>query len=85
MPSQRPNWQGFDSTTLRHAHATHLLANGVHPKVAGERLGHSQVGITLDLYSHVIPGMQENAAKAVDQAPQSSDFWPAKTHWVAKW
>lgn len=53
---------------LRHAHATHLLANGVHPKVASERLGHSRVGITLDLYSHVIPGMQEDAAKAVDQA-----------------
>jgi integrase len=34
---------------LRHAHATHLLASGVHPKVASERLGHSKVGITLDL------------------------------------
>ena len=53
---------------LRHAHATHLLANGVHPKVASERLGHSKVGITLDLYSHVIPGMQEDAAALVDQA-----------------
>ncbi|MGF6433584.1 tyrosine-type recombinase/integrase [Bradyrhizobium elkanii] len=53
---------------LRHAHATHLLANGVHPKVASERLGHSKVGITLDLYSHVIPGMQEDAAATVDAA-----------------
>jgi hypothetical protein len=53
---------------LRHAHATHLLANGVHPKVASERLGHSKVGITLDLYSHVIPGMQEDAAAVVDTA-----------------
>jgi integrase len=51
---------------LRHAHATHLLANGVHPKVASERLGHSKVGITLDLYSHVIPGMQEDAVATVD-------------------
>ena len=49
---------------LRHAHATHLLSNGVHPKVASERLGHSRVGITLDLYSHVLPGMQEDAAIA---------------------
>ena len=40
---------------LRHTHATHLLLNGVHPKVAQERLGHSSVGITLDLYSHVLP------------------------------
>jgi integrase len=53
---------------LRHAHATHLLASGVHPKVASERLGHSQVGITLDLYSHVLPGMQEDAAARVDAA-----------------
>jgi integrase len=53
---------------LRHAHATHLLAHGVHPKVASERLGHSEVGITLDLYSHVIPGMQEDAAATVDAA-----------------
>jgi integrase len=53
---------------LRHAHATHLLATGVHPKIASERLGHSKVGITLDLYSHVIPGMQADAAATVDAA-----------------
>lgn len=55
---------------LRHAHATHMLAAGVHPKVASERLGHSRVGITLDLYSHVLPGMQEDAAARVDEAFQ---------------
>jgi integrase len=53
---------------LRHAHATHLLSAGVHPKIASERLGHSKVGITLDLYSHVMPGMQEDAAARVDDA-----------------
>jgi integrase len=53
---------------LRHAHATHLLSSGVHPKVASERLGHSKIGITLDLYSHVLPGMQEDAAARVDDA-----------------
>ena len=53
---------------LRHSHATHLLSSDVHPKVASERLGHSKVGIRLDLYSHVIPGMQEDAAAIVDQA-----------------
>ena len=57
---------------LRHAHATHLLASGVHPKVASERLGHSKVGITLDLYSHVLPGMQEDAAARVDDALQAA-------------
>ena len=51
---------------LRHSHATHMLASGVHPKVAQERLGHSDVGITLDLYSHVLPGMQADAAAKVD-------------------
>ena len=53
---------------LRHAHATHLLSSGVHPKVASERLGHSKVGITLDLYSYVLPGMQADAALRVDEA-----------------
>ena len=53
---------------LRHTHATQLLAAGVHPKIASERLGHSTIGITLDLYSHVMPGMQANAAEQVDAA-----------------
>jgi integrase len=53
---------------LRHSHATHLLANGVHPKVAQERLGHSSIAITLDLYSHIMPGMQADAAAKVDAA-----------------
>ena len=38
-----------------------MLASGVHPKIASERLGHATVGLTLDTYSHVIPGMQEVA------------------------
>jgi integrase len=53
---------------LRHSHATHLLASGIHPKVAQERLGHASVAITLDLYSHVLPGMQAEAADRVDLA-----------------
>ena len=54
--------------TLRHSHATQMLASGVHMKVASERLGHSSIGITMDLYSHVLPGMQEEAAELVDNA-----------------
>jgi integrase len=54
---------------LRHTHASHLLRAGVHPKVVSERLGHSQVGITMDTYSHVLPGMQEEAARRVDAIP----------------
>lgn len=51
---------------LRHAHATLMLASGVHPKVVSERLGHASVGITLDTYSHVLPGLQAAAAEALD-------------------
>jgi integrase len=51
---------------LRHSHATHLLAANVHPKIASERLGHSRVGLTLDTYSHVLPGMQEAAVARID-------------------
>lgn len=40
---------------------TLLLSQGVHPKVVQERLGHSAIGVTLDTYSHVLPGMQEQA------------------------
>jgi integrase len=53
---------------LRHTHATQLLTSGVHPKVAQERLGHSSITTTIDLYSHVLPGMQEEAVGRVDQA-----------------
>lgn len=52
---------------LRHTHATLLLKANVHPKVVSERMGHAQVGVTLDVYSHVLPGMQEEAALAIDQ------------------
>ncbi|KSV74789.1 hypothetical protein N183_23260 [Sinorhizobium sp. Sb3] len=52
---------------LRHTHATQLLAAGVRPKIASERPGHSIIGITLDLYSHVMPGMQANAAAQIDE------------------
>jgi len=53
---------------LRHSHATLLLAHGVHPKIVSERLGHSTVGLTLDTYSHVLPGLQEQVALLLDQA-----------------
>lgn len=53
---------------LRHSHATQLLLDGVHPKVAQERLGHSTISTTLDLYSHVSQTMQEDAAARLDAA-----------------
>ena len=63
---------------LRHAHATQMLANGVHIKVASERLGHSTTGITMDLYQHVMPGMQEDAAAQIDAAYQKAIAGPSR-------
>lgn len=57
---------------LRHTHATLLLLEGIHPKVVSERLGHASIGITMDLYSHVLPGMQEEAAQKFDTALQAA-------------
>ncbi|MRQ96631.1 site-specific integrase, partial [Bacillus anthracis] len=48
---------------LRHTHATLMLKQGIHPKIVSERLGHKKVGITLDTYSHVVPGLQEKAVE----------------------
>jgi integrase len=53
---------------LRHSHATQLLASGVHPKIAPERLGHSAITTTLDLYSHVTDTMQVEAAEKLNAA-----------------
>jgi len=51
---------------LRHTHATLMLKAGVHPKIVSERLGHANIGITLDTYSHVLPGLQQAAAERFD-------------------
>jgi integrase len=51
---------------LRHTSATLLLAQGAHPKVVQERLGHRQIGLTLDTSSHVLPGLQKEAAAKLD-------------------
>jgi integrase len=51
---------------LRHTCATLLLTKGVHPKIVSEMLGHSSIAITLDTYSHVLPGMGDAAASAME-------------------
>jgi integrase len=51
---------------LRHSHATHLLMANVHPKIVQERLGHANIATTMDLYTHVMPGMQDEAVSRVD-------------------
>jgi integrase len=57
---------------LRHTSATLLMAAGVHPKIAQERLGHSQIGITLDTYSHVVPTLQLEAADRLNEVMRSA-------------
>jgi integrase len=53
---------------LRHTAATLLLSKNVNPKVVSEMLGHSTVAVTLDVYSHLLPIMQESAATAMEDA-----------------
>ena len=57
---------GSDSMILRHSCATLLLAQGVHPRVIMEILGHSQIAVTMNLYAHVIPAMQKEVAGQMD-------------------
>jgi integrase len=58
---------------LRHTHATLMLKAGIHPKVVSERLGHANIGITMDIYSHVLPGLQEAAAEKFDRIFEVAD------------
>jgi len=51
---------------LRHTCATLLLSKGVHPKFVQELLGHATIAITLDTYSHVMPGMGDHTARAME-------------------
>jgi len=53
---------------LRHSAATLMLAQGIHPRVVQERLGHSTISVTMDVYSHVMPTLQKEAARAMDVA-----------------
>ena len=57
---------------LRHTHATLMLRQGIHPKVVSERLGHSSIAVTLDTFSHVMPGIQAAAARRFDEGLQST-------------
>ena len=62
-----PGSEGRRFHVLRPTAATLMLAAGVNPKVASERLGHATVAFTLDTYSHVLPDMQRQAAEAMDR------------------
>jgi integrase len=53
---------------LRHTHAAMLIAQGEHPKVIQNRLGHSSIKVTLDTYGHLFEGLDEAAAERLDDA-----------------
>lgn len=57
----------FDFHVLRHTHASILFQQGVHPKVVQERLGHASINMTMDIYGHLMPGMQETAVQALNE------------------
>ena len=67
--------QGLPDATrfhdLRHTAASFLVAQGVHPRVVMEILGHSQIGLTMNTYAHVLPAAQRAALAHMD------DFFPA--------
>ena len=52
---------------LRHTAATLMLQEGTNPKVVQERLGHADISLTLNTYSHVLPSMQEEVAEKMDE------------------
>ncbi|MFW6270040.1 MAG: tyrosine-type recombinase/integrase [Bacillota bacterium] len=56
----------YNIHTLRHSHATLWLKKGISPKIIQERLGHTSISITLDVYSHVSPEMQKEAAEKME-------------------
>jgi integrase len=73
---------------LRHSHASHMLAENVHPKIVQERLGHSSTAISMDIYSYVMPNVQAEAAAKVDavlKAAQKERFVNRiGSNWVAE-
>jgi len=64
--ARRCGLPGMNLHSSRHSHASLLLKQGIHPKIVQERLGHASIAFTLDLYSHVSPGLQQAAANKFD-------------------
>ena len=64
---RRVGLKGIRLHDARHTHASLMLKQGVHPKIVQERLGHASIQLTLDTYSHLVPGLQEAAAASFDR------------------
>lgn len=64
---------GVTFHSLRHTHATQLLAGGVDPKTVSRRLGHSSVGFTLSVYTHVLEEMDSKATAVISSVIYGKD------------
>jgi integrase len=79
----RAGLEGYRLHDARHAHASLMLKQGVHPKIVQERLGHAKVGTTLDIYSHVVPGLQQAAALRFEEGLMDARQPDRKTEQVS--
>ena len=73
---RRTGFHGVRLHDARHSHASLMLKQGVHPKIVQERLGHASIQVTLDTYSHVVPGLQEAAANKFDEIVTRAEVLP---------
>ncbi|MEE8159316.1 MAG: site-specific integrase, partial [Dehalococcoidia bacterium] len=72
--ARKAGFPGLRLHDCRHTHASLLLKLGVNPKIVSERLGHSSIVLTLDTYSHLLPGMQEEAVLKFDRLTVGTPF-----------
>ncbi len=74
--ARRIGLKGVRLHDCRHTHASLLLKQNTHPAIVAQRLGHASVQITLDTYSHILPGIQEAVAKRFDDILMPKDTVP---------
>jgi integrase len=65
--------EGLRFHDLRHAHAAMLIQQGEHPRLISERLGHSSISVTMDVYGSLFPGMDEDAANRLDEVMRTAE------------
>lgn len=68
----RDPWECHARRSLRHTAVAWLIAEGVHVETTSRRMGHSSVAFTLSAYGHLMPGLDEQAADALDQSSRSA-------------
>lgn len=73
---KHPDFPRIRFQDIRHTHATLLLKAGIHPKIVQERLGHSSIQVTLDIYSHVLPNLQEAVLNNIGDSILGNAYQP---------